>query len=320
MKLFITHESALSYWLGPYARLRDASEAFDVLPSEPLSGFAIDPEDFERLGMVARPLHVAVASPDQRNKRRDCRCHLMGGSIPEGAFMPIKGDIWVASPELAFCEAAETKSLPELVKLGYELCASFRINEFTEDTETRQPLTDSVRLLHFCNRFDGRGAKRARTAARYVRGGTESPMEIALAMLLTLPRMYGGYGLPLAEPNREIGIAKRGDKRITYRYRGDLVWHKQKVIAEYDSNLHHRAPRKISEDAIRRNNLQDAGWRVVTVTWEQVRTTSGTDTVADQLARALGVRNPYNPKEAAARRIGLRAMLFPWAFPGFEGF
>ena len=313
MTFFITHQSACEYWRGPYVRRGDRTGWLRALPSGSLAGSSIDEVQLEHRGIHGRPIDVSVADAGQRCQQAAVRVHVLAGSIPAGAFEHLSGDYWVASPELMFCQMAGRLGFPETVKLGFELCARYRINEFTEEPDRREPLTTSRALQDFSGRWKGRnGAKAARAAARYVLGGAESPMEVAVAMLLSLPRMYGGYGLPAPRLNPEITVVSRADSRVRHTYRADLAWPEQRVIAEYDSTLHHSGKRDVIADAQRRNNLQDAGWRVIVLTAQQVRSGAAMDSAAKQLQRALGWHDSSKaPLRLAERRAELRRVVLP---------
>lgn len=320
MKLFITHESALKYWESSYCRLLDTNSYWKHLSSTPLAGEAIDVETLARKGVGAEPLHITVSKHEQLIERAGITAHVMGGAVPAGSFEALASpfgrpdpDVQVASPELAFCQVAHRRPFHEAVRLGYLLCASYRPSDLTGDPEKRNPLTTARALQDYAARFgDQPGAKAARRAAQYVcPGAARSDMEVALAMLLTLPRKDGGYGLPQCTLNGEVQIPGKGIKATPVALHGDLVWPKQRLVVEYDSNLHHREPAKLAEDAERRNNMQAAGWRVVTVTWSQVASRAKLDDAAEQLAKALGVRNHYIALHTATRREALRKLVLP---------
>ncbi len=315
MTIFISHQSAQEYWAGPYARLTKLSPYYRALPSGPAAQAKLDFERLRLKGIGESPIHVTVGDPAQRIFRKDCISHVMQGSVRAESFVLLYEGVWVAAPALMFCQVASEYSFHRLVKLGYELCANYHVNPITDEFDTQEAFVTARRLQEYCAKFGGRGARKARAAAQYVRGNTESPAEVALAMLLTLPRMYGGYGLPPAEPNYVIRIRSKEKGKPDKEYRGDLVWPRRKVIVEYDSNMYHTTPQKISEDAERRNRLQDAGWRVITVTRDQVRSSGKTDELADQVRRALGEDRGPAPAREALLREELRKLLYPWAFP-----
>ena len=310
MNYDLIHQTARSYWLSPYAGRRDPNSALPKLPSSVVTRHAFDPELLSRYGLGQPPYHVTVATPDHRAQSTDIISHVMGGAIPAGSFQQLRGELWVATPELAFCQAASDAGFAETVKFGYELCSNFVLSELLASPDRREALSSPEMLRKYLEHSaKRRGIKTARQAVQYVRGGAESPMEIAVSMLLTLPRMYGGYGLPAAELNKEIVVRSRvGSQQHTYR--GDLVWPRQRVIVEYDSDLHHSRQAELSRDALRRNALQDAGWRVVVMTKDQLYDEAAMDEAATQLARALGMHgNGTEPRTMLLRRSELRKLL-----------
>ena len=310
MTYFAGYQSALDYWFSQHARRGARSTRCDTLPSEPLSSCPPDPEDFSRRGISTEPLHLIVGKADHRCKRRGIMCHVMTGPIPKDSFERISSDCWVSSPELCFCQMASTLPLIDLVKRGFELCARFSINPFTRDIERSDPLTTTRSLADYCARYGSRkGADRARMALQYVLDGAESPMEIAVAMLLTLPKRHGGYGIGGAVLNDIVKLPRRTRTGATITYRGDLVWRRARLVVEYDSKLFHESPESIERDSLRRNNLLDGGWKVITLTREHVRNHVSLDETAAQIARAAGIRNPGVPKNYAKAREALRKLL-----------
>lgn len=314
MSIYLTHQSAREYWVGPFVRRGGRTPRLASLPSEPLRTDSIYTETLPYVGIKSTPVHTAVGASAHRSRQLGVTSHLISGPLPAGAFEELKGDLWVASPELCFCQMAGELGFAEEVRFGYELCACFQRNDFTEDLDAREPLTGEAALRGFLTRCKGfRGHRQAQHAAKYVTERAESPMEVAVAMLLTLPRRYGGYGLPHAVLNREIAVARRSDKNVKRTYRPDLAWPEQRLIVEYDSDLHHSAKPNVIADAVRRNALQDAGWRVTALTWEQVKSPQLMDEAAAQLAHALGVRLPKPTLEQDFCRRELRAGVLGWA-------
>ena len=314
MTIYLTHHSAMEYWLGPYVVRADKTRRLSALPSTPLPTGCVDAERLAFMGIKSTPIHTTVYAAAHRSRQTSVTSHLHTGAFPAGSFEHLRGEYWVASPELCFCQMANELPFAEEVRLGYELCARFRRNDFTDDLDEREPLTGESALLRFLDRCQGMpGHRTATRAARYVSEHAESPMEIAVAMLLTLSRHRGGYGLPHAVLNREITVTGRTDRSHQKTYRVDMAWPEKRLIVEYDSDLHHRAKPNVIADAKRRNDLQDAGWRVAALTWDQVRSPQLMDEAAAQLARALGVRLPKSSLEQDFRRQELRATVLDWA-------
>jgi very-short-patch-repair endonuclease len=78
----------------------------------------------------------------------------------------------------------------------------------------------------------------------------------------------------------------------------DGTWHDQKLIAELDGFAVHGTRRAFEDDRARDRALQVAGWRVVRITWLQLR--DDADTIGEQLSALLAT--PRTPSPRSARR------------------
>lgn len=311
MNLYVSHQSALAYWLSPRAQRGTANSKREKLPSLSPTRANVDLAWLEEWRIDTHPLHIDVGEKRQIQRRDELVVHLASGVLPAGAYEQIKADVWVASPELCFCQVARSASLIEAVKTGYELCAYYREDDGDiRGFEGRDPVTSAQRLQLFAQRYGGNGAKAARIAAQYVRGAAASPMETAAAMLLTLPQRYGGYGLPACKMNHPVKAADPGTpKRDAKIYYADLAWPEQRVIVEYDSDLFHQGSERIHADAARRNALLGAGWKVFTLTKRQLYSVEECEVFVAQLRRALRSYNSHPTPHAAEQRFLLRQLV-----------
>ena len=311
MNLYVSHQSALAFWLSRRARRGKAIGKRAALPSLTPTRDNIDLPWLEEWGFDTDPLHVDVGEKRQIQKRDGLVAHLASGPVNAGAYEQVQADVWVASPELCFCQIAGGVSLVEAVKTGYELCAGYRKDEDDiRGFEGREPVTNAQRLQAFAQRFGGNGAKAARAAAQYVRGAAASPMETAAAMLLTLPRRYGGYGLPACKMNHPIKTADQGtSRRDAQPLYADMAWPEQRVIVEYDSDFFHSGSERLRADAARRNALLGTGWKVSTLTKRQLYSVEECDLFVAQLRRALRAYNSHTTPHAAARQFELRQLM-----------
>jgi len=105
------------------------------------------------------------------------------------------------------------------------------------------------------------GVKKATSAMRLVRPGTDSLYETRTRLMLV------HAGLPEPSVNLEVWCADVG--RL---FHVDLGYEKEKVAVEYDGAVHVGDRTQMSIDAERRRILQDHGWLIITVTAEQFRT------------------------------------------------
>lgn len=99
-----------------------------------------------------------------------------------------------------------------------------------------------------------RGIVRAREALALVRVGSASPRETWLRLHLARS------GLPAPELNTDVF-----DAHGQWIANVDLLWREQRVVVEYDGEVHHDPAHRM-HDAQRRRQLTSAGWRVVVLT------------------------------------------------------
>ena len=115
-----------------------------------------------------------------------------------------------------------------------------------------------------------------------------SPRECALGLVLHLPPRFGGYGLPRPLLNEPIELTE-ADKRLADRshYVADLLWQKQQVIVEYDSDAFHLTSASHHHDSVRRAVLENAGYRVISITRNHLVSIDEMNRAAVTIARAL---------------------------------
>ena len=175
----------------------------------------------------------------------------------------------------------------------------------------RPPLTTLARLASYVDHSGGmHGVQNARRALRYAFDRSRSPVETSLALLLGLPPLLGGYSLDGFELNRTASIDGRTDRASAWRsHECDLLWQRQRVALEYDSNAHHAREADHVRDAKKRAALIGARFTVITVTRAQLYDYREFHKVAQALARALHVRLPRATAEFTRRQFETRRIL-----------
>ena len=213
-------------------------------------------------------LHATVPDYAARVSRGGIVSHVR----PDARHDIVKG-IRVSTREDLFVELAAELSLVDLVVVGDHL--------------VRKGL-NLQRLQRAASQVPGRVGKHARAAASYVRERVDSPMETRLRMLLVLA------GVPEPEVNREMRN-EIGD--IVRRF--DLCWPSVKVIFEYDGRHHIERVEQWEADIERREQLEDASWRIVTVVARGVFVDPGlTVERAFKVLRAAGLQGlPARPRD-----------------------
>lgn len=200
--------------------------------------------------------HVTTPRELPRPRRRDIVTH--HAQLP-ATDVCVAAGMRVTSPARTYVDMAATLRFDELVALG--------------DVVLRSPRMTAEELLHVATarvRYPGRG--RAVSAISWLDPAAASPRESHLRVLLRRAR------LPRPEVNGVITDDHGGFLAI-----GDLVFRRQRVVVEYDGEVHAAMDQRV-KDAARRAVLREHGWIVVEIV--------GTDMhyparVASRVRRAL---------------------------------
>lgn len=326
MTVFIGYESAYEFW-----RRADDARASALHCVRARSARRLRVADMARRatraeiddvlcrGVFDAPLHIMVSTSQARCRCENARSHICPSTYPGGSFVVVEEGVAVASPALSFLQMAESFSVEELAVVGMELCGRYAVDR-DGVIASRHPLASASRLRRFVDRAEGRrGVKKARRASRFVMDDSASPMETSLALLLSMPCLLGGYGLPQPVMNARIDAAEpcgrmavlHGDPRF---FRGDLCWPQAKLCVEYDSDAYHTGSERIAHDSWRRTELHLAGFTVVTITKKQLYDAFLLDRVVHLLARHLGVRVRRQDALFADRQRRLREILLGGKF------
>lgn len=208
----------------------------------------------------------------------------------------------------------KAQRLVGLTLVTMELMGTYRLSPPGGATRYKQqPLLSFASMEQFMQRV-GRTYGRNRLCASLALAGphSASPMETALYLMLCLPELYGGYGLPRPKLNREIPVQNHerlwtGGASIT----PDLLWPNINLVIEYDSDEMHgnAGPLKLARDAMRANVLSTLGYTVLRVTTRNIQSPVDVERLAHQIAVKLGMQLEDPSKELHIRRGKLHALL-----------
>lgn len=127
MVLFIGHSSAIRLLrsLEDFEGIRSAR----AMPS--LKDVPTLPKSFREsssLATLPRPLEVVVLSGKTRSQSK--RFHNNIWKLPDRApcFLSFESGIYLSNPEFCFVQLARSCSVIDLIKLGFELCGTYRID------------------------------------------------------------------------------------------------------------------------------------------------------------------------------------------------
>ena len=152
------------------------------------------------------------------------------------------------------------------------------------DSALRRELTTVAELVALGDRVAKRGRK---GSARFRNAVTQRDPEAAL---------------PESEPERLLAeaLVKRGLPRPVHQFvvrnelggfiaRVDLAYPDEKIVIEYESDVHHTGTVALRRDSARRNAITGSGYTVITATADDLA--DGAARVADAVRRTLSATN-----------------------------
>ena len=275
-------------------------------------------------------MHVLLMPGQNRSRCRGIQTHRWTADRP----LPLRELGWVGQPgsegavhlfvvdpRLLFVEMAACLSDVSAILLGWELCGRYgkvlpndpRVGLRGRGFAARDPLVTRKGIESFLSSFPSglAGARRARRAVRFVRDRARSPMEVAVALLLLAPARMGGLGLPAPLVNVRIPLKPRaGALTREPFFEVDFCWLERRVVVEYNGFYFHDgdpSKRAAARDALRRNELQQRGVRVIQLTGTDVMDPVRFELHARNIAQALGWRLRLEAKGWAERFRELHA-------------
>ncbi len=202
-------------------------------------------------------------------------------------------EVYVACPELAFLQAAGKFSLSVAVSIGCMLCASYVRDDTQSFHQTdRFPITCKKKIQQYLEKADGvYGIKKARKVVQYISDNCNSPMEVSLATIAALPIFVGGYAMNPFVMNEPLSLKKKGAMLLgTENCRCDMLWEREKIVAEYESDMTHLEKTQHIYDNRRLTAITYSGYRVVKITSNNVSSMSNLDDIFFLLRKMLGKR------------------------------
>ncbi|MCU1507506.1 MAG: hypothetical protein QOK46_1918 [Microbacteriaceae bacterium] len=195
----------------------------------------------------AAAVHVSVTGSDTRPRLPGVVGHRMSATVRPWMHRGFA----VADPISTWCQLASVLGLDDLIAAG-----DFLVSGRVTDSGREPPLASIEQLRAGAVRFAGnRGARRAAEAVAAVRTGVDSRPETLLRLLL----MRSGQ----PEPVINKPIFDNAGRRLG---KPDLSYEWARTVLEYEGDGHRTDAARFRRDISRRERFEDAGWRVIRVT------------------------------------------------------
>lgn len=261
-----------------------------------------------RIGLTEGPYHILVPAKRLRCEREDVIYHIRERPLPFQTLLRSEyGGTLITGPELLFCDLALSPAYDtiDLIELGYELCGTYLISDCWDGYISNATYaTSTEKIQRVADSLTGRpGIDIARKALRYVRDGSNSPMETVLAMMLNLPKRLGGQNLGPISLNHPV-VTPQGTKYV------DVAFPAAKVGLEYKGRESHSIE-KTARDDRRQNTLSGSGWTILSVWYEDLVQDNLYSKFLYELAKVLQVRLRTRSESHETMVKVLRARLLP---------
>ena len=185
------------------------------------------------------------------------------------------------------------------------------VRQILEEVQDGNLSVDDALLKRRVGSWRGlRGIETAQKAVKYLTGGSASPMETKLYLLLCLPLQYGGYNLGLPELNPKFDLSP--EEMAILRgstVKPDMLWRKERLVIEYDGRQH-EDEQQARHDALRKTILEGRGYTVRQVKRHQLYNALAFESFVESTRSFLGVRKrPTTTKHEHARDRLFKALL-----------
>ena len=295
--IILTHITALAYmrFIGPDAVAslpRTKAKRIVASLSPPITAYEKYDCFASFRGFPVRRPHLLCAASNRKKRSPNVHFHTMS-DLESITLIKLADDTFMVTPEMVFLQLAQTGNPIDVIQLGYELCGTYTYPYQTHrHFSDRTPFASRHTIENLLeSRKNTPGVAPARQALTYVTDGSASQMETACAMLLGLPYKMGGLNFPSFTMNQKISVPSKLQTEVgRTQCFCDLAWRNRKVAFEYDSNMHHVGAERIAQDSSRRNVLLRMGYKVVTLTGNQMGDAREFLRVAKTLGELLGHR------------------------------
>lgn len=307
MGICIAGRSAMNWWFSEGRNLINDAPV-SLMTREELRSTELEVQLALDRFATSGELETIVSNHNERTHRKNIVEHSYSDIYALKLFYQMDATTQICCPEIALLQMLRTMGDIEWIVLASQAFSIYDPNDYLHRVpalSTPEKCAEVLNSIPYCCK-----ANRARKLLAKCVTRAASPREIQVALLLTLPRRMGGYGLPRPELNGVIKLgAKQAQEVGVASLSCDEVWRKQKVIAEYESDQHHASPLQLGVDSRRRAILRNKGYRVHTITNNQIIYANETDRLAEAISRDLKYRPNMQVKDYARRKEELRSVI-----------
>lgn len=288
---------------------RIVRDGYSPTTKKAVEGFLGNPH-----GVDPRKLRLATANPAERPYKNKIKYRVFTDEQFLDGSYALSEELLLVPPEATLIALAPKSEPVEFIELASLLCARFYLDQYSEYgiMPREAPLATPESITAYMDAVPGlKGSVKTKKLLPFVTVNAESPMEVKIDMLTSLPKRYGGKGIPRPELGHAVSVPEQYQRSLgsaTFRY--DFFWPAHNLEVEYDSDAVHGNAEKKPHDSRRRNIIQAQGVRCLTLTRDQVMHDLAFEEYIFELSSLLGVRFTKRTERDYELEQGLRAHLF----------
>ena len=266
--------------------------------------------------MLALPLKLAVGSKKDVRSSDIAKAHAIESLRNVDEFIFINSSLAVASP--ALCTVAGTNCKDDIgtaISIA-RACSSYAISQGKIFVQTNS-LVNKAGLAECANKLQHSPSLVLRSHAAstmtmlpFVTENLCSPRELALQLLLCLPKRLGGFGLTVPTANKAMNLNSVQSSICGRKYLvPDLFWEKAALDVEYNGYEYHSYQDQIESDKTRRAALKLAGIEVIEVDDAIISSVGETRKVANRIAQRNNLKLETRGPSFGEKHMALRSRL-----------
>lgn len=265
------------------------------------------------LGLPA-PLHLLADSPGNRRTSLFAVFHTYREPPLEKDLIEIGPNVFVCSPVLAIAQAASTISPAELDLLYLEFCGTYLLSPASPTGFVgAKPYLTKESLFEAFQGESGYPACKKNKRLSVLESSSpnsNSPAESACHAMLSLPRAYGGLGVPGIELNKTLLLDSESAAILgTDRIRPDFYIEDAATAGEYKSKAFHSSD-NWANDSRRLDALESMGLHTFTLDAVRAKNLRDLTGLARTLCDRMGLRYTKPRKSEIEKRVSLHKSLF----------
>lgn len=265
------------------------------------------------LGLPA-PLHLLADSPGNRRTSLFAVFHTYREPPLEKDLIEIGPNVFVCSPVLAIAQAASTSSPAELDLLYLEFCGTYLLSPAspTGFVGAKPYLTKESLFEAFQGESGYPTCKKNKrlSVLESSSPNSNSPAESVCHAMLSLPRAYGGLGVPGIELNKTLLLDSESAAILgTDRIRPDFYIEDAATAGEYKSKAFHSSD-NWANDSRRLDALESMGLHTFTLDAVRAKNLRDLTGLAHTLCDRMGLRYTKPRKSEIEKRASLHKSLF----------